>query len=113
MTTSSKPMIVQCAPYPMSARALPVRRRRWRKSRRISSHPDFDALYERSTREMDPALRRALFVQMNDLLIADAAVIPLAHLVDFSGISTTLAGVELTPWDVEVWNIKDWRRKQP
>ena len=74
-------------------------------------NPAYDALYDRSTRELDPARRRQLFIQMNDLLIEDVAVIPLVHLVDFSGISGTLAGVELTPWDVEVWNIKDWRRK--
>lgn len=74
-------------------------------------NPAYDSLYDRSTRELDPARRRQLFIQMNDLLIEDVAVIPLVHLVDFSGISGTLTGVELTPWDVEVWKIKDWRRK--
>jgi len=48
---------------------------------------------------------------MSDLLIQDAAVIPLVHLVDFSGISASLDGFAPTPWDVEVWNIKDWQRK--
>ena len=35
----------------------------------------------------------------------------LAHLVDFNGVSTSLVGFEPTPWDVDVWNIKDWRRE--
>ncbi len=74
-------------------------------------NPAYDELYLRSTKEMDPEKRRALFLRMNDILIEDAAVIPLVHLVDWNGISTTVAGVELTAWDVEVWNIKDWRRE--
>ncbi|MCZ6506983.1 MAG: peptide ABC transporter substrate-binding protein [Acidobacteria bacterium] len=74
-------------------------------------NPAYDELYLRSTKEMDPEKRRALFLRMNDILIEDAAVIPLVHLVDWNGISTTVAGVEMTAWDVEVWNIKDWRRE--
>jgi peptide/nickel transport system substrate-binding protein len=73
---------------------------------------NYDELYRQSTREMDPEKRRALFIQMSDMLIEDAAVIPLVHLVDFSGIDARLLGLDLTPWDVEVWNIKDWRWKE-
>ncbi|NOR90448.1 MAG: peptide ABC transporter substrate-binding protein, partial [Anaerolineales bacterium] len=58
-----------------------------------------------------PEKRRRLFIDLNDLLIDDAAVIPLVHLVDFGGVSNTLVGLVLAPWDVDVWNIKDWRRK--
>ena len=74
-------------------------------------NPAYDGLYRQSTTEMNPAKRRRLFVQMNDILIKDVAVIPLVHLVDFSGVSKSLKGVDLNPWDVEVWNIKDWHRK--
>ena len=70
----------------------------------------YDDLYEMSTTEMDPDKRQKLFLKMSDILMEDYAVIPLAHLIDFNGVSTTLSGLDLTPWDVEVWNIKDWRR---
>jgi len=73
-------------------------------------NPVYDSLYQQSMTELDPAKRRLLFIQMNDILIEDVAVIPLVHLVDFSGVSRSLKGVDLNPWDVEVWNIKDWRR---
>jgi peptide/nickel transport system substrate-binding protein len=73
-------------------------------------NPDYDALYEQSTREMDAETRRDLFIQMNDLLINDVAIIPLVHRKRVVGVSNTLAGVELTPWDEGVWNIKDWTR---
>jgi peptide/nickel transport system substrate-binding protein len=47
---------------------------------------------------------------MNDLLINDFAVIPIVARSSAFGISKDLIGVEPTPWDVDVWNIKDWRR---
>jgi peptide/nickel transport system substrate-binding protein len=76
-------------------------------------NPTYDDLYRRSTTEMDPDKRRSLFIAMNDLLIQDVVMIPLVHRADISGASTTLTGVDLTPWDGEFWNIKDWRRSSP
>ena len=71
----------------------------------------YDELYERSRTELDPDRRREIIIQMNDLLIQDAAVIPLVERSITLGISDTLQGVDPTPWDSDVWNIKDWRRK--
>lgn len=72
--------------------------------------PAFDDLYNRSRTELDPAARIDLFKQMNDKLVEDGAVIPLVHLADVSGRSLSLQGVNLTPWDVDVWNIAEWTR---
>jgi peptide/nickel transport system substrate-binding protein len=74
-------------------------------------NPEYDALYEKSTKELDSQRRRRLIVKMNDLLINDHAVIPLVERSSGFGFSKDLAEVEFTPWDVDVWNIKDWRRK--
>jgi peptide/nickel transport system substrate-binding protein len=71
----------------------------------------YDKLYQQSLTEIDPEKREQLFIQMNDLLIEDAAVIPLVQLNQPIGVNNSLTGLEVTPWDVEVWNIKDWRRK--
>jgi peptide/nickel transport system substrate-binding protein len=71
---------------------------------------DYDALYEQSTTEIDPERRRQLFIQMNDMLIEDVVVIPMVYLADAQGVSQTIDGVDLTPWDTNTWNIKDWRR---
>jgi peptide/nickel transport system substrate-binding protein len=60
---------------------------------------------------LDRDKRQDLFIQMNDLLIEEMALIPLVHSVQPAGVSTTLAGLDFMTWDVEVWNIKDWRRK--
>ncbi|MDJ0957355.1 MAG: peptide ABC transporter substrate-binding protein [Arenicellales bacterium] len=74
-------------------------------------NPDFDRLYEQSRTELDPQKRRRFIVQMNDLLINDFAVIPLVERSSAFGINHSLDGIDPTPWDVDVWNIKDWRRK--
>lgn len=73
-------------------------------------NPKYDALWEQSTTELNPEARQQLFIQMNDLLIQDAAVIPIIHRADASGVSNRLIGVDLTPWDLGTWNIADWRR---
>jgi peptide/nickel transport system substrate-binding protein len=59
---------------------------------------------------MDPEKRRQLFIQMNDLLVGDVVMIPIFGRNFVSGADRTLEGIDLTPWDAQVWNIKDWRR---
>ena len=74
-------------------------------------NPTFDALFERSRTELDPEKRRQLIIQMNDILIEDVAIIPMVERSITFGISNTLVDVQSTPWDVDLWTIKDWRRK--
>lgn len=74
---------------------------------------EYDALYQQAITELDPEKRRQLFIQMNDMLIEDVVMIPLVYLADVQGVSRTIEGVDLTPWDMNTWNIKDWRRISP
>ncbi len=76
-------------------------------------NPEYDALLEQSTTELNPEKRQQLFVQMNDMLIEDVVMIPIVHVAIVEGASQTLEGVDLTPWDPSTWNIKDWRRISP
>lgn len=73
-------------------------------------NPEYDKLWKQSTTELNPEKRRQLFIQMNDLLIKDAIVIPLVARAKVSASSNKLVGVDITPWDADTWNIKDWRR---
>jgi peptide/nickel transport system substrate-binding protein len=73
---------------------------------------DYDALFQASATEVDPERRRKLFVAMNDLLISDAAVIPLVEWAFVSGLRNDIVGYDPTPWDSETWNIAKWHRKQ-
>ena len=73
-------------------------------------NPKYDALWQQATTELDPEKRSELFVAMNDILIEEGAVIPLVHRANVVGVSNSLAGVDLTPWDARTWNIMDWKR---
>ena len=73
-------------------------------------NPDYDALWNQAAATLDPNTRRDLFIQMNDLLINEAAVMPIVHRADVSGVSNRLTGINLTPWDLSTWNIAEWRR---
>ena len=74
-------------------------------------NPEFDALFKAAAAEMDPDARRRLFQQMNEKLMEDAAVIPLVHWADVSGVSLEVEGYAPTPWDSEIWNIAEWHRR--
>jgi peptide/nickel transport system substrate-binding protein len=66
-------------------------------------------MFEQAAKELDPDKRRQLFSQLNDFLIEDVALIPLVHIAFATAINADLQGLSITPWDVEVWNIADWR----
>lgn len=72
---------------------------------------DYDKLYEKSAGELNPLVRAQLFVEMNDLAMKDVALIPLVNSAELSGLSTTIEGYEVTPWDAETWKIANWKRK--
>jgi peptide/nickel transport system substrate-binding protein len=76
-------------------------------------NPEYDQLYQQSTVEMEPERRRELFITMNDMIIEEVVLIPIGHRAQIFGVSRDLEDVELTPWDAETWNIKDWRRVSP
>ncbi len=71
-------------------------------------NPEYDALLEELKQEIDPDQRKALFVQMNDLLIEDVALIPLVRRSDSYAIANTLTNLEFTPWAASTWKINDW-----
>jgi peptide/nickel transport system substrate-binding protein len=68
----------------------------------------FDGLFNQSKTELDQSKRADLFVRMNELLIQDAAVIPLVKLTNPVIVSKDLKGYDFTAWDAEVWNVADW-----
>ena len=73
------------------------------------SNAQYDELCAQLRREVDPAKREELVLQMNDILVQEVAVIPLvARPYTASGRSTKLQGINLTAWDSELWNIADW-----
>ncbi|HRQ24891.1 MAG TPA: hypothetical protein PLF42_15800, partial [Anaerolineales bacterium] len=69
---------------------------------------EYDALLEQVKTELDPARREQIFRRLNDMLVEEAAVIPLVWRASALGVNSQLAGVDPTPWDAATWNIADW-----
>ncbi|OKH17366.1 peptide ABC transporter substrate-binding protein [[Limnothrix rosea] IAM M-220] len=73
-------------------------------------NPDYDELWAATNKELDPEKRQAAIIEMNDLLVNNFVVIPLVHRAETAGVSNNLSGVSLTPWDMNTWNIAQWKK---
>jgi len=69
----------------------------------------YDRLFRRAEVELDPIKRAAIYIQMNDLLIQDAVVIPIVRRARVAASSRRLRRVELGPWGPELGNLGSWR----
>ena len=72
-------------------------------------NPEYDALYAQAVAETDDEKRIGLFIGLNDLLIRAVVLIPLVDLAIIPTIDEHLTGLSITPWDVDLWNIAEWR----
>jgi peptide/nickel transport system substrate-binding protein len=71
-------------------------------------NPAYDALLEKLKTETDATKRAALFVEMNDLLVEDVALIPLVSRSDAYAIASSLTNLEFTPWSTSTWKLNEW-----
>lgn len=74
---------------------------------------DFEKQLQQAAIELNPEKRRQLVSQMNDMMIEDVVMIPVVYVAESQGVGRDIEGVDLTPWDANTWNIKDWRRISP
>jgi len=76
------------------------------------NNPDYDALYESAQTESDPDAQNELFIQMNDILFNDAAVLPLVRIGSKVAVSRTLnvENIASSPYEFDYWNIANWNR---
>jgi peptide/nickel transport system substrate-binding protein len=71
----------------------------------------YDRLWSAAEVEFDPVKRAAMFVQMNDLLWSQAAVIPESWRSRTSAAGARLRGLDLSGWDSTLWHIAYWTRE--
>ncbi|MEL6398459.1 MAG: peptide ABC transporter substrate-binding protein [Cyanobacteria bacterium J06626_4] len=71
---------------------------------------DYDELWEAAQQELNLERRAALFQEMDALLAAEVAVIPIVHRATTNGVSKDLVGLAPTPWDASTWDIAQWQR---
>src|SRR5436190_17883429 len=76
---------------------------RWR-------NDEYDRMFRAAESELDPVKRAALFIQMNDLVVEDPAVIPVVYRPGVSAMSRQLRAT-LSGWDNVLWDLKNWYRE--
>ena len=73
------------------------------------SNAEYDAAFKAAQIEFDPVKRAALFIRMNDLLVADKHVIPLFARPRPRGYAAKLHA-PLSAWDSDTWALGFWTR---
>ena len=79
------------------------------------SNPAYDELFDQARLETDLEALAEMFIQLNDILIEDVAVIPIVNRSSSThGISTTLQAnnVAASPFEYNYWNIANWNRTE-
>lgn len=76
---------------------------RWRNA-------EYDATFRAAQVELDPAKRAALFIRLNDILVGDGYVIPIANRPIVSALAKNLRA-QLSSWASDVFLIQDWYRE--
>ncbi|MEO0485915.1 MAG: peptide ABC transporter substrate-binding protein [Pseudomonadota bacterium] len=72
--------------------------------------PEYDALWNELAQTSDLEERARIGRELNDMAVANGAMIPLTHRGDISAKANTLGGVRMNSWDSELWNLADWYR---
>jgi peptide/nickel transport system substrate-binding protein len=68
---------------------------------------EYDKTYRAAESELDPVKRAALFIRMNDLVIAGRHIIPVVYRPRVSAVAAKLHA-PLSGWDNDLWNLRDW-----
>ena len=73
-------------------------------------NPDFDPVWTAASTETDPEALADLFIEMNDIVILDNAILPLVVVGSPRGASRRLRheNIELAAYSYDYWNIANW-----
>ena len=74
-------------------------------------NPNYDALYDEVLKTTDPEKVAGLFIQMNDMLIDDGAMLPLVQRASsVAAVSNRLVAENISrgPWEGDFWNVANW-----
>ena len=84
---------------------------KWQGRNRVRWRSDeYDRLYREAEVELDPVRRAALYIRMNDLVVASRVVIPVVNR-NGAGARSNRMRSTLSGWDNTTWLLKDWYRE--
>ncbi len=76
------------------------------------SNAEYDALFATLDKELNPAKRAQIEVQLNDLIIKNFARIPIVDRSQAEGRRADLTNTTPVPWDSVLWNVAYWQLKK-
>ena len=74
------------------------------------SNDNYDAAYRAAEFELDPIKRAGYFIRMNDLVIENHVVVPVAYRPRVAAVASKLVA-PLSGWDNDLWNLRDWYKQ--
>ena len=69
---------------------------------------EYDRLFRAAEIELDPAKRASLFIRMNDLIVQQTIVAPIAWRGQVAAVSNRLKDVVRSGWESDVWRLAWW-----
>jgi peptide/nickel transport system substrate-binding protein len=72
---------------------------------------EYGKLWRAAEQEMDPVKRAAQFIQMNDMLIREVAIIPVVWRPRVAAISNRLRDANQSAWEGDYWHLPYWHRE--
>jgi peptide/nickel transport system substrate-binding protein len=70
---------------------------------------EYDEIYSQAERELDAVKRAAMYIKLNDLVVADNYIQPLVRRPRVTALSSNLKA-HISGWDNDLWQIASWYR---
>jgi peptide/nickel transport system substrate-binding protein len=71
---------------------------------------EYDEVYHQAEKELDPVKRAAMFIKLNDLVVADHYILPEINRKLSIGLKNGMV-VHESGWDNDLWQIANWYRE--
>jgi peptide/nickel transport system substrate-binding protein len=71
---------------------------------------EYDEVYKQAEQELDPVKRAAMFIKLNDLVVADNHILPLVRRPKVTALKSGLTA-HISGWDNDLYQIASWYRE--
>jgi peptide/nickel transport system substrate-binding protein len=71
---------------------------------------EYDDVYKQAEQELDPVKRAAMFIRLNDLVVADNYILPVVRRPKVQAVRSNLTA-HLAGWDNDLYQIASWYRE--
>ena len=71
---------------------------------------EYDAIHKAGQVEVDPVKRAAMFIKLNEMVVADHVVIPVVARPGVAAMNGKLAAT-ISGWDNNTWDLQDWYKE--